>query len=263
MRIRLTLEYDGSHYHGWQRQASELPTVQGELEHALGGYLRSLTKKYAQPNVASPEITASGRTDAGVHAFGQVAHFDWPTNLTLNQHKLLSALNGMTRSSISIRSLECVEKEFHSRLSPHLKMYRYRIKIGRRSIGRSCAWVQSRPLDLRSMIAAAKYFSGQHDFSSFRAKDCTAKTTVRTVVRCGWSRPSEDEIVFFIIGKGFLKQMVRIIVGTLVEVGKGRRAPEDIPKLISARNRSLAGETAPAHGLYLDWVRYETLVSKK
>lgn len=264
MKVKLTVEYAGEAFCGWQSQG-ELLTVQGSLESALDIFLRGEAKK---TGVAPPEnifIQGSGRTDSGVHARAQVASFSWPTQFEFSPLKLKSALNALTPLALTIKAVDLVEDTFDARHSAHIKCYSYKIiyrgneeKAARvASIDNGRGWVITKSLDIRHMIESAKILEGQHDFQSFRAVDCGAKSTVRTVIRSEIVRVSETELVYFIYGKGFLKQMVRIIVGTLVDL-----ASKDLPgcsmkTILESRDREKAGKTAPAEGLFLEWVSYQ------
>lgn len=258
--VKLNIEYDGTCFHGWQRQTG-VKTIQGELESALKIFINSLARKYSI-NLELPEkfeIYGSGRTDAGVHARGQVAHLIWPEALPLDTYKLKNALTGMTSSGVVVKSASIAPYEFHARFSPHIKCYQYRMLLREKN---ACffdnrVWCIGSSLSIPRMIESAKVFKGLHDFQSFRAKDCTAKSTLRTIIDSEIYRYDSDLLIYRILGKGFLKQMVRIIVGTLVDIGKGKKEPADLAGIIDAKKRSLAGETAPGNGLCLEWVRYD------
>lgn len=257
MKVKLTVEYQGDPFSGWQSQPGKL-TVQGELERAFRVYLESQAKKTGAVGETAVSITGSGRTDAGVHARGQVASFTWPEGFVFDAWSLLPAINGITIPELVVLSIEQAPDDFDARHTPHLKRYSYTLLLRDYFDGmyRGKGWRVGTRLDLAAMITAARLFVGQHDFSSFRAKDCTAKSTVRTVLLSEITRVSRDELLYIVHGCGFLKQMIRILTGTLVRVGEGRLGVSDIPRIIEARDRALAGETAPAHGLTLDWVRY-------
>ncbi len=268
MRILLTLEYNGSAFSGWQKQ-DNLLTVQGELERAVNLYFASLEKKYsAAILVEDIVVQGSGRTDAGVHALGQTADFTIPdaifngienSNIFLN--KLSSSLNGISNKNVKIVNARFVSNDFHARMTPHNKCYLYKLKLSfaRPVLDDGFVWCVGNKLDLRAMIECAHLFKGQYDFSAFRASDCNAKTTVRTIKQSELVRGSGDILEYFIVGSGFLKQMVRIIVGTLVDVGLGKISLADVKNLLENGNkltRDSAGQTAPPQGLYLNWVNY-------
>ncbi|MFQ5507815.1 MAG: tRNA pseudouridine(38-40) synthase TruA [Leptospirillia bacterium] len=245
-RIRLTIQYDGAAYAGWQVQPDAV-TVQGTLEQAAAAI-------EGEPVT----VTGSGRTDAGVHALGQVAHFD--TGKAHDSDTWLRALNANLPPDIAVFRAESVPDDFHARHSAIGKTYRYRIlnRPTRCPFRRGHTWFYSTPLDVEAMAEAAALLVGEFDCSSFRASGCGARHPVRRIdaVRV-WSE--NDEVVFEMDGKSFLKQMVRNIVGTLVKVGSGAREPEWVSEVIEARDRSAAGETAPAAGLTMVEVRYPPL----
>ncbi|MCB0325391.1 MAG: tRNA pseudouridine(38-40) synthase TruA [Bdellovibrionales bacterium] len=258
MKVRLILEYDGSFFSGWQSQANA-HTVQSELGRSLEVYLHSLAKREGIALETLPKLTASGRTDAGVHALGQVVSFEWPAELPFDRSRCCAALNGISSRGLGVLAAEECSDTFDARFSAHTKRYFYRILLrshGGQGLYHGRVWHLDRRLDVAAMAAAAKHFRGTHDFSAFRAADCTAKTTVRTLEQSQLARVDRNELRYFVQGTGFLKQMVRIIVGTLVEVGLGRLSAAEIPGVIASLERSSAGETAPACGLYLEWVRY-------
>lgn len=241
--IRLDICYDGTRYNGWQRQMSHDNTIQGKLETALSRIL-------GEP----VEISASGRTDTGVHARGQVANFHTGSSMDCSQ--LLSELRKYLPEDIGIYSCREVSPRFHARLNALEKTYRYRLwnsdapcVFDRRFVA-----VMEEELDLEAMNAAARLFLGTHDFSAFCANKKMKKSTVRTIKSFTVERMGE-EIVFTVTGNGFLHNMVRILVGTLVEVGRGERDSESIPELFGAK-REQAGFLAPGKGLCLMEVRY-------
>ena len=243
-RYKLTLEYDGTGLSGWQRQDKDL-TLQEILEDALF----SLTSERV-------EVVASGRTDAGVHAIGQVAHFDLEKDFEL--HKILGGLNHyLNEKPISIISAEEVSEDFHARFSAKKRYYRY-IILNRKSppvIQKNRVWHVNIPLDIDLMKEAAKHLIGNHDFSSFRAAECQSNNPVKTLDSIDISEDGE-RICFDISALSFLHHQCRNIVGTLKEVGEGRIKPSDIPNILKAKDRSSAGITAPAHGLYFEKVDY-------
>jgi tRNA pseudouridine38-40 synthase len=242
--FRLNIEYDGMAFHGWQRQAGDR-TVQAEIEKALTRMTcRQIT------------LIGSGRTDAGVHARGQVANFTCDTRLTPAQ--IQKGLNSMLGGTIVIHRCEMVPESFHSRYDVTAKTYRYRIRNHPlpRAIGRQYHWHVRAPLDLAAMQVASRHLMGSHDFTSFEGSGSPRQHSVREVMRAEWRGEPDHGLAFFIAANGFLRFMVRNIVGTLVEVGQGKRSPEDIPALLAAQDRSLAGPTAPPHGLCLMEVTY-------
>jgi tRNA pseudouridine38-40 synthase len=242
--IKLTIEYEGKSYLGWQVQPKG-PTVQGTIEEQL----RRLTGEIIH-------LISSGRTDAGVHAIGQVAHFK--TQHPMDCPTLRRALNSLLPADIMIREVEEVDQDFHARKDCKSKVYEYRVlnRNVRSVFLREYAWHISQPLDLGEMKKAAQRLIGEHDFSSFRSVGTPTRTAVRNVIRAEWKRDREGLLTFEIEANGFLKQMVRAIVGTLVEVGKKKITPEDFGQILESKDRTKAGPTAPAHGLFLKEVKY-------
>ncbi|MDJ0784514.1 MAG: tRNA pseudouridine(38-40) synthase TruA [Desulfosarcinaceae bacterium] len=242
--FKLMIEYDGGDFHGWQRQAGQR-SVQESIEVAL---TRMTRQKIT--------LIGSGRTDAGVHARGQVANFACRTRLTADA--VQRGLNSMLGGAIVIRRCETAAEGFHSRYDATCKTYRYTIRNHPlpRAIGRHYHWHVRAPLDLAPMQTASRYLLGRHDFSAFEGAGSPRQHSVRTLVRAEWRRSREHYLEFFIAADGFLRFMVRNIVGTLVEVGRGKRPPEDIPTLLAMRDRSKAGPTAPPQGLCLLEVAY-------
>jgi tRNA pseudouridine38-40 synthase len=265
MKVALVIEYQGQAFSGWQIQAQGVRTVQGELEAALLTYLSSRglnnpSQNLLDANQPNPRIvlSGSGRTDSGVHARGQVASFEWPDSVDFVPEELLRALNGITCRELAVRSLRQVDDEFDARFRPHRKRYSYRIEFGgpRSPLSIDRCWWLPQPLNILDMLAATRSFVGEHDFSAFRAIDCSSQTSVRTIVKSELELVSKGSLVFLIEGKGFLKNMVRIIVGTLVEIGQGKRGVDSIEQLLESGLREEAGITAPAQGLCLESVDY-------
>ena len=241
--IRLDICYDGTRYNGWQRQVSHDNTIQGKLETALSRIL-------GEPI----EISASGRTDTGVHARGQVANFH--TESPMDCAELLEQLRRYLPEDIGIYSCQEVSPRFHARLNALEKTYQYRLwnTAAPCVFERRYVAVMEDRLDLERMRAAAQALIGTHDFSAFCANKKMKKSTVRTIKSFDIERV-ENEIRFTVTGNGFLHNMVRILVGTLVEVGRGDRSVESIPALFGAK-REEAGFLAPGKGLCLMEVRY-------
>lgn len=241
--IRLTLEYDGTGLAGWQRQDNG-PSVQQHLEEALAAM------------VGGPvTVIGASRTDAGVHALGQVAHFQ--TEVTIPLHGFRLGLNSTLPPQIAVTDAVEVPADFHARFSARGKRYRYTI-LNRRDpspLQRNTTWWRSRRLDIDAMQAAAAALIGEHDYSAFRAAGCTARTTRRHISRLDVSRAG-DLVLLDVDGNAFLRHMVRIITGTLVEVGEARRPPDSLPALLASRDRTQAGQTAPPQGLTLVEVLY-------
>ena len=242
--FKLTIEYDGTHYCGWQRQKAD-PTIQAAIETALSAMLR-------RPVI----VTGSGRTDAGVHALGQVANFKADTQL--GPDVFLKGLNSLLPADIVIRACETAPESFHARYDVRTKHYCYRI-LNRRlpaAIGRQYAWHIRRPLNIEVMNAAAATLRGTHDFKAFEGAGSPRSSTVRTVWRADLATAADDHLTLDIEGNGFLRFMVRNIVGTLVEIGMGKRPANQMSAILAACDRSRAGATAPAHGLCLMGVSY-------
>ncbi len=242
--FKLVIEYDGTRYSGWQRQKSDR-TIQGEIENAL---MTMTCQKIT--------LIGSGRTDAGVHALGQTANFKCDTKLTSQAfHK---GLNSLLPKDIVIKSCEPVSEEFHARFDAQSKFYRYHIlnQPIPIAIGRQYVWQIHRPLDTRAMVQATRFFVGIHDFKAFEGSGSPRDHTVRNVMLAQLSVGRDGKIIFDIEADGFLRFMVRNIVGTLADVGRGRLSPQEIPDIFLSRNRSLASATAPARGLFLLSVTY-------
>ena len=265
---KLTLAYDGKDFRGWQVQPGE-PTIQGELQAALG----RITGETPLPQ-------GSGRTDAGVHALGQVASF--ALQAPIPPENLLRALNRTLPPSIRILDVRKVLAVFHARHSAVAKTYEYRVYrelicppfLDRYVL--ACPW----PMDLEALQKAAKFFEGEHDFLSFAATDpdlasrgisidsltgqagaatTVPKSAIRTVFSSGWEQTETETgrlLVYRVRGSGFLHHMVRSLVGTMLDIGRGKRRAEEIPGILAARSRSAAGPTAPACGLFLHSVEY-------
>lgn len=241
--IKITVEYDGTNYAGWQWQPDE-PTLQGELEQAI---LRVTGRQV--------RVTASGRTDAGVHAYGQVVSFQ--TEAELEPYNWQGALNHFLPEDMAVIHAEEVVPEFSARYSARGKRYDY-IVLNRRMpspLLRYRAWHVSVPLDVDAMKRAALHLIGEHDFSSFQASGCSANHPVRELMLLNISMEGEL-ITFSLDATAFLRHMVRNIVGTLVDVGRGRFDPDDVSGILAARDRTRSGPTAPPQGLYLMKVFY-------
>jgi tRNA pseudouridine38-40 synthase len=241
--IKIIIEYDGTEYHGWQRQPNGI-SIQEVLENKL-----------AMITNGKVRLIGSGRTDAGVHALGQVANFK--TAATIECRGLLKGINSLLPMDIAVRDVIDVDDEFHARYSAKSKVYSYKIYNSsvRSPRYRNYSWHVFEKLDLEAMKKAALCLLGTKDFSSFCAAGGDAKTYTRNVLDCGIV---EDKalIVFTIEANGFLRYMVRNIMGTLVDVGKGRITPEEIMALIDSKDRTNAGITAPPQGLVLREVKY-------
>ena len=241
--LRLDLCYDGTRYKGWQRLAQTDNTIQAKLEQTLSRIL-------GEP----VEITGSGRTDAGTHAMGQVANFHCES--TMDCGEILAQLRRYLPEDIGIYSCRNVSPRFHARLNALTKTYRYRIWNSEAPcvFDRKYVWVNPAPMDVACMHEAAQQFLGTHDFSAFCTNKAGKKSTVRAIGSFCVERMGE-EIRFTVTGNGFLHNMVRILVGTLVEIGTGQRQPEQIPELFGGK-REASGVTVPACGLCLMEVTY-------
>jgi tRNA pseudouridine38-40 synthase len=239
----MLLAYDGTAYQGWQVQA-EGDTIQGRLEDALGRMAKSPVR-----------VTAAGRTDAGVHALGQVAHFRLEHEIP--EDGILRGLNTLLPLDIRVRAVEQAPPDFHARYRARSKTYRYHLE--RASVPlpfRSRFAVHyPRALDEGALDEAARAFEGEHDFAAFRASSCNAKTTTRRVFASSWSECG-TELVFEVTATGFLQHMIRNMVGTMLEIGGGKRPLASISALFASGERTAAGPTAKAKGLHLVRVDY-------
>ena len=244
MNFKLLLSYDGSRYHGWQRLGNDNMTIQGKLEDVLS--------RMVDANV---DVIGSGRTDAGAHALGQVANFHCVTDLNCEQIK--AYLRRYLPEDIGVISVTQVDDRFHSRYNAIRKTYRYRVWNSDVPcvFERRYTWQVEEALNIEAMQNAARLFEGTHDFLALCSNKHFKKSSVRTVDAFDVARLG-PEIVFTVTGNGFLYNMVRIMVGTLISVGKGERSPEEISSILQSRNRETAGETAPAKGLCLMEVEY-------
>ncbi len=241
-RIRLTVAYDGTNYHGWQVQNNGI-TVESELN-------RCLTDLFGE----EIKVIGASRTDAGVHAMGNIAIFD--TQARMPAEKVSYALNQRLPEDIRIQCSEEVAPDWHPRHCDSRKTYEYRIYRGKfqMPIKRLYSYFTYYELDVKRMQEAAKYLVGEHDFKSFCQTGAQVESTVRTIYTLEVEEQGSD-VVIRVCGNGFLYNMVRIIAGTLMEVGQGKRAPESMKEIVEALDRQKAGPTAPAHGLML--LKYE------
>ena len=242
--FKLVIEYDGSQFHGWQRQKSDR-TVQETIEAAL--------------TVMTGEtvtLIGSGRTDAGVHALGQTASFTTPTRL--DAAVFLNGLNSLLPADVVIRSCERMPDDFHARFAVRSKRYRYHILNTPLppAIGRQFVWHIRKPLDTKAMQSAAECLTGTHDFKAFEGTGSPRAHTVREVTESALKDSGSGNLTYDIEANGFLRFMVRNIVGTLVEVGLGKIPVADMPDILCFRDRSRAGATAPPQGLFLMKVTY-------
>lgn len=243
--IRLVVEYDGTTLCGWQRQDNG-PTVQQHLEETLAKLLQHPVR-----------VTGASRTDSGVHARGQVAMFSTERPIAL--HGIRRGLNSLLPDTIAIREATEVGEDFHPRHSATGKHYRYAIlnSPNRSPLARDRAWHVPEPLDREAMRAGAAHLLGEHDFAAFRAAGCTAQTTLRRIDSIDLAEAPDDLLVIDVRGNAFLRNMVRIVAGTLADVGIGRLTPAQVGEILASKDRTKGGRTAPAHGLTLVEVRYD------
>lgn len=243
-KLKLIIEYEGTRYHGWQVQPNGL-TIQEVLQSCL--------KKITQEEMS---VVGSGRTDAGVHAEGQVAHFRTESSMT--PHQFLMAFNSLLPNDIVVKEVAEVPDEFHAQRSAVRKIYRYTIlnrEYPSALLHDRCNFIQT-PLDVKAMQSAKSYLEGKHDFSAFRASNCEARNPVREIYKIVIAK-KEDFITLDFDGNGFLKYMVRNIVGTLIQVGRKKMQAEEMKTILESRDRKNAGPTARPYGLCLVEVFYE------
>lgn len=244
MRYLITFSYDGSKYSGYQKQPSKR-TIQNEIELAL--------KKIN--NNQDISISASGRTDAKVHALNQKAHFDLMINITCD--KLKKALNSLLPKDIYIKNVISVKDDFHARFNVLKKEYIYKINIGEYNpLEKDYVWQLCEELDISAMKDALKSLEGMHNFKSFVKTDKNITNYIRTIIKTNIEVDNNIVVISF-LGTGFLRYMVRNMVGILVEVGKGKRKKEDVIKILEKKDRTSSGITAPPEGLYLKEVYYK------
>lgn len=241
-KYKLTIEYDGTDFTGWQVQPGKR-TVQGEIEAMLSVLFQENCR-----------LTASGRTDSGVHALGQVAHF--AASQPRTEYQIRQGLNSLLADDINILRVEKVAADFHARFDAVRRHYKYQIVRGNSAIRRRYAWCLQGDLDVSVMQQCADLIFGEHDFRSF----CSASAEVShyhcSVDLAKWSQEAADSLTFYISANRFLHNMVRVLVGTMVEVGKGRFSVDDFRQMLLKKDRTSAGTTAPACGLFLVKVDY-------
>ena len=242
--FKITIEYDGTRYHGWQRQKRDR-TIQDEIEKAV------LTITGRQVS-----LTGSGRTDAGVHAYEQVANFNCETHL--GPQDLLGGLNSLTDIDVVITSCDEVEASFHARYDVNSKTYVYKIlnRPNPAAIFRQYAWHIRKELNLETMRTAIAHLIGSHDFKSFEGAGSPRAHTTRSVYKASLIKEEDGYLAFEIEADGFLRFMVRNIMGTLVNVGLDKISPDEFKRIVESKDRDQAGATAPAHGLFLKKVSY-------
>lgn len=242
----MTFSYDGTAYRGYQKQPNER-TIQEEIE-------KVLTRINSEESVS---ISATGRTDAGVHALNQKAHFDLTQEF--EEEKLRNSMNKMLPDDIYVKKIEKVADDFHARFDVKAKEYIYRINIGEYNpLQRNYVYQYNKRLDVSEMERALKYLEGEHNFKSFTKNDSEKEDYVRTIIQATLIREVKNvnEIVISLVGTGFLRYMVRNIVGLLIEIGEGKRKSEEIYTILEAEDRREAGKMAPPNGLYLKDVFY-------
>ena len=241
---KLTIQYDGTRYNGWQRQGNTDNTIQGKLNEIIGRYLGE-----------EVDLAGSGRTDAGVHAFAQVANFK--TSKFFDKDKFLTEVNAFLPQDIRINAVESVDERFHARLSAVSKTYEYVIDNAPVAdvFARKYSCRVEEPLDVEAMCEAAELLKGTHDYISFCGNKKFKKSSVRTVTDIVIAQ-ADGKIKIAFTGDGFLQNMVRIMAGTLIEVGLGKREASSMTTIIEAKSREAAGMMAPPEGLFLKEVRY-------
>jgi len=242
--FKLSIEYDGTHYHGWQRQKADR-TIQQEIENALATMTGSRVT-----------LNGSGRTDTGVHALGQVANFLCETDIS--EAVFQKGLNSILPEDIVIKDCRLMNEEFHARYDVKSKIYHYQM-INRNipmAIGRQYAWFIRRKLDTAAMRSAISHIIGSHDFKSFEGTGSPRSHTTRNILAADLIEKDDGLLIFEIEADGFLRYMVRNIVGTLVDVGLGKITPANFKEILASKNRRNASATAPAHGLFLVEVKY-------
>ncbi|GLC83386.1 tRNA pseudouridine(38-40) synthase TruA [Lacrimispora brassicae] len=242
---RMILEYDGSRYDGWQKQGNTEQTIQGKIEHVL----ERMTGQ-------AVEVHGSGRTDAGVHALAQVANFYVAGKM--RPEEIREYLNQYLPEDIRVKTVELAEERFHSRLHAQEKTYLYQIEMGekRQVFERKYVYGLFKALNVKAMEQAASFLTGEHDFKSFCSNRRLKKSTVRVLNRIEFEQQGSRLLIRY-TGNGFLYNMVRILTGTLIEVGLGQRKAEEMKEILEAKDRSAAGFTAPPEGLFLEQVRYK------
>lgn len=248
MRYKIILAYDGTNFAGFQMQPNQ---------RTVEGVLKRIVNKIAKNPTPEISVYGSGRTDAGVHALGQVVHFD--LSIEMSERSMLHALNSQLPLDMQVKKVEIVDETFHARFTTHGKKYQYRMALGQfvDPFKRNYTGHWKFPINIGLIQKAIKDLEGTHDFSSFVASGSTVKDHVRTIYEAKvWEDKKQNEIVFEFYGNGFLYNMVRIMVAVLVEIGSKRRPADDIPRLFEIKDRNQARGTAPASGLYLKEVDY-------
>jgi len=245
-RYFIWFSYDGTRYHGWQIQPNG-NSVQAELQRGISLLLRQPT-----------DVTGAGRTDAGVHARQMVAHFD--TEQPFDTGQLAYKLNRLLPCDISVSCVREVPADMHARFSATSRAYHYYIHTKKNPFSRAYSWETHYQLDFEQMNLAASRLLEYDDFGAFCKAGADVKTTLCHVYEARWIQDADDAWHFRIVANRFLRNMVRAVVGTLIEVGRGRLSVEDFCKVVEGRNRSNAGESMPAHALFLESVEYQGLI---
>ena len=240
--LRINIEYDGSDFSGWQIQENTR-TIQGEITKAFSVLF----------GIPTTPPVASGRTDAGTHAVCQVAHVHIQSSLPVD--RIMRSLNGLLPRDISVLSVEEAPPNFHARYNAKQKRYRYRIRKGKVAVYRKYVWSIPRALDIKAMNEASILIKGKHLFGGFCKQDPIPNNLECNILDANWKYQA-NEWVFEIEGNRFLRHMVRIIVGTIVQVGLSKDSPQSVSEILLSGNREDAGPTVPAHGLHLVWVKY-------
>lgn len=243
MRYLAKISYDGSKYKGYQKQPNT-KTIQGELERVLNVI-----------NHTFVNVHGSGRTDAGVHAFGQMIHFDLIVDM--NEKEVKKAMNSLLSPDIYVRAVTIVNDDFHARFDVRKKEYIYQLNMGEYDpIQKDYVYQYNQELDVKAINKAMMYLKGEHNFRSFTKVDEEKESYVRNIYEAKIQKDG-NFLIFTFVGNGFMRYMVRNLVGTLIEVGEGKRKPQEIDEILKAEDRKMAGKTAPACGLYLKAVSYE------
>ncbi len=245
MRYFITLRYNGAAYCGWQSQPNA-PTLQGAIEAALSTLLRT-----------SVEIVGAGRTDTGVHASYYVAHFDVAKGITIDTEQLKYKLNVILKEDIAISKIEAVSPDMHARFSARRREYRYYIEREKNPFTRHTTWQYYYDLDVEKMNRAAEQLLHHSDFTTFAKLNSNNTTNICEIYRAEWHHLQDGRLCFTIAANRFLRNMVRAIVGTLVDVGRGKYSVEDFEEIITSRDLSRASAGAPAQGLFLSNIEYE------
>ena len=240
--VKMVVEYDGTDFSGWQFQKNGR-SVQGELERAAGELLQETIR-----------VTGAGRTDAGVHARGQVCHY--MTSSSMDTKSIFRGVNALLPADVVVRDVEIVPQEFHSRYSAKARVYRYYISEGPSALMRRYRWALGYSLDISAMQECSGSILGEHDFKSFCKEQAEVNHYRCIVTKSGWEKSGQD-LIFEIVANRFLHGMVRALVGTIVEVGRGYRTIADFARICAAGNRSEAGMAAPPMGLFLERVLYD------